>query len=124
MKINPLVCSPSPRDLPEFYHFFNKITRFDKYQVKYYYEINAYTNIRDYFLAHEEYTHLVLYPDDLLATNDDFDILIKDIEEYDYPTISGICNLTYIQMDLISACPTLPGINIEQYDFFTREQVE
>jgi hypothetical protein len=122
--LNPLVCIPSPRDLPEFEHFISKITKYDKYFAKYFYEIDAYNKLRDYFLTHTEYTHLVLCADDLLVTNEAFDILIKDIEEFDYPVVSGICNLTYIELNKSATTLDIPGTAITDYNFITKEQIE
>ena len=86
----------------------------------------AYSLLRDYFLNHWEYTHLVLCPDDLLVTNDDFDILINDVKEFDYPVISGICNLTYLDKDRekYAASKSIPGYSIKDYVFITKAEIE
>ena len=47
------------------------------------------------FLSAKKYTHMVIAPDDLIVTTKDFDILMNDVKEFDYPTIAGTCNLQY-----------------------------
>jgi len=86
------MCSPSPRDIRNVYEAL-KGTGYDRLYAKYYPERIAYNLMRDYFLDHEEYTHLVICPDDLLIEKEHIDNLIKVLEEYDYPTLSGVCNV-------------------------------
>ena len=90
--IKPLLCSPSPRDIKNVYEAL-KNTGYDRLYAKYYPEKTAYNNLRRYFLDHEEYTHFVICPDDLVIEKEHIDTLIKDLEENDYPTISGVCNV-------------------------------
>ena len=70
-----LIAIPSPRDIEQFAEATAKITKYDKYWVKYYYEQEAYDEIRRYFLEHGEYTHLAILADDLIIKEQDVDRL-------------------------------------------------
>lgn len=95
--INPLIVIPSPRDIPDFKESMNTITKYDKLWVKYHYpEITAYKRIRHEFLTNDEYTHLVIVPDDLIITQDKLDILINDyshIQAAEDTIITGYSNV-------------------------------
>lgn len=91
MTINPLIFIPSPRDLPVFLEATAKINC-DKLWLKYYNQEDAYRMARDWFLPNKQYTHLVILPDDLIITQENFDILSKGAEIFD--TISGWCRNT------------------------------
>ena len=92
MKVNPLLCSPSPRDLKNVYDSLKK-TGYPRLYAKYYPEKIAYNLMRDYVLEHEEYTHMVICPDDLLIDKEHITNLIKTLEIKDYPILSGVCNV-------------------------------
>jgi hypothetical protein len=94
MDVNPLICSPSPRDIPEVRDAWNKI-KCDKLLAKYYQEYDAYRNLRDYFITHEEYTHMVVMPDDLIVKPEDFNTLLENVKEYDFHVLSGTCNFDW-----------------------------
>lgn len=89
-----LVFIPSPRDIPEFNDAVSKI-KYDKLWIKYYPQEEAYNRARDWFLDHKQFSHLCILPDDLLMTQEDFDILFKDAQQYD--VISGWCRNTIKQ---------------------------
>lgn len=93
-EIKLLIASPSPRRIKQFKEKLDYInTKYDVFQVKFdFIEINAYNSIRRFFLDHKEYTHLAILPDDLLVDMKHVDKLVKDLEQYDYAVISGICN--------------------------------
>ncbi len=91
-KINPLLFSPSPRDIPKVYDAL-KETGYDRLYSKYFTEEIAYNLGRDFFLKHEEYTHFVICPDDLLVGKKHIDALIKNLEKYDYQIHAGVCNV-------------------------------
>ena len=74
-KINPLLCCPSPRDIREVYEALRE-TGYDRLYAKYYPEKTAYNLLRDYFLDHTEYTHLVICPDDLIIKKEHIDSLV------------------------------------------------
>ena len=91
-KIRPLLCSPSPRDHKNVYEAL-KLTGYPRLYAKYYPEKTGYNLMRQWFLDHEEYTHFVVCPDDLIIEKEHIDVLIKDLEENEYPTLSGVCNV-------------------------------
>jgi len=90
--IKPLLCCPSPRDLTEVYEALKRTGR-DRLYAKYFPEKVAYNLLRDYFLDHTEYTHLVICPDDLIIERDHIDSLIEILEKNDYPVLAGVCNV-------------------------------
>lgn len=125
MQIKPLIGSPSPRDIPEVKQNQDTI-ECDKLLVKYYHAKRAYKIIRSYFLDHEEYTHLILHPDDLIVNNEHFNILKSDIERHDYQVLSGTCNVSTIGQEEESLAITLqpnfphPQRDMRKYGFVTR----
>jgi hypothetical protein len=111
MGINPLLFAPSVRNIPEVIESWNKIP-YDKYIVKMKPEPEAYKDGRDYFLDHEEYTHIVICPDDLVIDYDSFMMLVNDTEEYELSNISGVANIDENQPELyatkrLGVAPTL-----------------
>lgn len=98
MDVKPLICSASPRDMPDVKAEMDKI-KCDKLFAKYYEEFDAYKNLRDYFLKHDEYTHMVLCPDDLMVTSEVFNVLKEAIEKFNLRVLSGICNYDYQNQD-------------------------
>jgi hypothetical protein len=96
--IKPLIFIPSPRNIEPFNNAAAQL-HIDKLWVKYYPEIEAYQHARDYFLKHrEEYTHLIILPDDLIVTEPDLYVLMFDINRKHYDVISGWCRNTIRQM--------------------------
>lgn len=89
---NPLFCSPSPRDIDQVTKCHQQIP-FDRVYAKYFVEREAYWHLRNFFLQHPEYTHMIIIPDDLVFTPQDVKSLYHDLREYDYPILSGICNV-------------------------------
>lgn len=104
---NPLLCSPSPRNIPEVIRAHQKLP-FDRLYAKYFVEREAYWHLRNFFLQHPEYTHLVLIPDDLVVEPHHVAQLYKDLQEYDYAVLSGICNIDMAHPDLYSITENLP----------------
>lgn len=96
-----LLAMPSPRDLDDVIDAWKKLDD-DQLHVKYFKEWSAYQQIRNFFLAHPEYTHLAICPDDLVIKPNDLDILKKDLEKFDYPVISGMCNVNMDKPDLMN----------------------
>lgn len=47
----------------------------------------------DFFHAHKEYTHLILLPNDLVFTKDNYESMLKTIETNDYDVFCGVCNV-------------------------------
>ena len=119
MLINPLITSPSPRDILEFKQGQDTIPC-DKLLVKYHHSKRAYKIMRSYFLEHGEYTHLILHPDDLIVNESHYNALKKTIEEHDYPVLSGVCIVSINVPQLLavteSKLPT-PYRRTRKYDF-------
>ena len=87
----PLIFIPSPRDIK----LFNMATAHieaPKFWVKYHPEEEAYKIARDFFLERTKASHLVILPDDLLITPNDFEFLKHDANHYG--VISGWCRNT------------------------------
>lgn len=91
-KINPLLFAPSPRNIPEVFDALKK-TGYDRLYSKFFTEEIAYNLGRDFFLKHEEYTHFVICPDDLLVEKKHICALIKNLEKNDYDIHAGVCNV-------------------------------
>lgn len=83
--------------------------------------------MRSYFLEHEEYTHLILHPDDLIVNYEHYVKLMKNIEEHDFPVISGICNVDSNSRNHILACVDKPfpslKRNIRSYKFMSVDEI-
>lgn len=105
MTINPLLFIPSPRDIPEVIESWDTI-RHDRLIIKRKLEPRAYREGRDFFLEHKEYTHLVICPDDLVLNSSGFNILMDDIKEHNYATISGIANIDETSLNVKCCQPT------------------
>lgn len=112
-----------PRDIPQFKEAVNQI-QCDKLWVKYYIESTAYNIVRNSFLkisAHSDtrYKYLVILPDDLIPNQEAFDLLCKDAEKYDFPIISGICNLDWARQNIYT--PKLSFGTAKEDYFVTNE---
>ena len=91
-QIKPLMVCPSPRDIKEVYEAL-KETGYDRLYAKYYPEKTAYELLRNWFVDHKEYTHLVICPDDLIIKKEHIEALLDNVRKSDYPVISGMCNV-------------------------------
>jgi hypothetical protein len=97
--INPLLFSPSPRDIPAVLELWETL-QYDHLVEKYMRPLAAYQAGRQYFLEHKEYTHLVVCPDDLEVTETVLNMLVSDIMVHNYPVIAGMCNMDEGQPEL------------------------
>ena len=123
--MNPILVILNPRSIPEVLHLFEKIKGYDQLWIKNLNQVDAYYQIRKWFLEHVEYTHLVLLIDDVLITQEEFDILRHDVEEGDYPVIGGIGNVSYLRLDEYSPClDVMPGMDEDSYKFIKKSEVE
>jgi GT2 family glycosyltransferase len=108
------------RWFPTCKYWIDKITFLDKLLVKYYDQEEAFQIIRKFFLEHKEYTHLLIYAEDVLATPDAVKLLIKDAEEYNYPVVTGWCNFDFKRDWIAISTKDLSKARImfaEQYGF-------
>ena len=86
-----LIFIPAPRLIPEVVNAIKELPD-DKLWMKYFQQTEAYTRARDFFLS-RNYTHLCILPDDLIVTPKDYDNLITDLMQRDFPVVSGACNV-------------------------------
>jgi hypothetical protein len=126
-KLNPLICSPSPRDIPRWLEAMKKLDFVDRLYCKYFTpEKLAYDIGRNYFITHEEYTHLVIIPDDLIVEPDQLKSMITTVERTDFPVFSGVANMDLtagkdmfsISFDVIHIDP-----NRRRYSLISREEI-
>ena len=87
--MKPLLFIPSPRDIPEVKESISKL-KIDKLWVKYHKQEEAYKMARDVFLSEQmqDYTHLIIHPDDMLAIQRDLEYLMMSADDR---VISGWC---------------------------------
>lgn len=104
-RINILHAIPSPRDnIPQVLHF-QKDLPYDRLLPKFMREVDAYYLIREYFLEHEEYTHLAIGTDDIIVRPDHILQLANDLAEKDYPVLTGIMNVYQEDVQEINITP-------------------
>lgn len=79
--------------------------------------------MRDYFLSHKEYTHLVIATDDIVVKPEHITQLQKDLEEHDYPVLSGIMNVDLDDKVFVNICQTMPTKQRKgrKYNQYTRD---
>lgn len=93
MTVNILHCIPSPRaNIRQVQQYQGRLPydRFIPYFMK---EFDAYYCCRQFFLEHKEYTHLAIGTDDIIVKPEDMIQLGKDLEEKDYPILTGTMNV-------------------------------
>jgi hypothetical protein len=89
------MCTAGVRWFPLCKYWIDQITFLDKLLVKYHTHGEAYSIIRNFFLEHKEYTHLLIYAEDVLATPDVVKLLIMDARLLNYPVVTGWCNFDF-----------------------------
>jgi hypothetical protein len=108
------------RWFPTCKYWIDQVTFLDKLLVKYYNHEEAFQIIRKFFLECKEYTHLLIYAEDILATPDAVKLLIKDAEEYNYPVVTGWFNFDFKRDWIAISTKDLSKERIvlaEQYNF-------
>ena len=129
-QINPLAVVMSVRDFPIAWYWIRKACKennVDLLIVKNYPHHIAHQKSREFFLKHEEYTHMIIVNEDTIVTPSHLKLLLEDIKKYDYPVIGGYCfpvskaypkvNLTKKNMRKIWV------VFANQYNFFDLENV-
>jgi len=107
-EINLLLCSPSPRDIKIVYDELKQCP-YDRLYAKYFPETTAYNKMRDWFIAHREYTHFVICPDDLIIKPKNIEMLVHELEKHDYDNLAGVCNVDLAEnRDLLNITTNLP----------------
>ncbi len=116
----------SPRSNIENVELWNEKLPCDKIIPRFTSEHKAYSQMRQYFLEHEEYTHLVLATDDIVVLPEHIDRLQDDLEYHDYPVLSGIINVDQNDVNNVNISMTLPVKDRKhrQYKWIRREQLE
>lgn len=89
--MKPLLVIFKPRNIPETDKAYSKIRGISKLWIKYYPQPKAYDLARQFFI-NSDYSHFIILPDDLIATQNDVDTICNYDEAFD--SISGWCNHT------------------------------
>lgn len=93
-KIRPLLCILNPREMEKPVEAFKQLRDIDKLYAKNMLQLEAYNRLRNYFLEHEEYTHLWLISDDAEVKQENIDKLRKAVESHsDMEVLCGVCNV-------------------------------
>ena len=105
----------------------NELTKIpcDKLILEYYPYPHPHNIARDFFLSHEEYTHLIIQPPDLLVHVEHYIHLLTDIKRFDYPVLCGVCNVDRKGTDYFyywNICKKCPDRNYlkRRYDYFPK----
>lgn len=80
-----------PRDIPQFIDAIAQINE-DKLFIRYHTLDEACKVCRDLFLEKQDYTHMAVVTDDVIFTQEHFDMLRQDVIDYQYDVISGWTN--------------------------------
>lgn len=100
-KIKPLLAYWTATDLTVVYEGLEECPC-DQVHIKYFNYPYPHIIAEDFFHAanyrlrkkgQEPYTHLILVPNDLVVNRQAYNKLMKNIEAFDYPVISGVCNV-------------------------------
>lgn len=93
MRIKPLLCIMSPRDIPTIKGKFDNITFIDKVWFKYMPFEQVMATIENYFLSHTRYTHLILNSDDGAPDPEHVAMILADVRKYNLPVVCGCCTI-------------------------------
>lgn len=110
--INPLVVILRPRDILEVIQSLRGITEYDVLWVNYFPKAEAWAIARKFIKSQsEEYTHLMIILDDLVAGPEHVAALVRDLEEHpEIQVISGVCNVDITEkgQQLAAVCNEIP----------------
>lgn len=109
---------PSPFDF-KLVEKHQKNIREDIIKPRYYDELQAYKIIRDYFLSHEEYTHLVIACSDIVVNQSHFDQLKQDLYAKDYDCITGMMNICLEYLDVYNITKNVVYPPEPVFDWYT-----
>jgi len=126
MSLNTLALTCSARNLPicEFWRDRNK--EYDHLTVKHYPLTDALNLGRNFFLKHKEYTHLLIWAEDVIANTEHVQLLEEDYITYKYQVISGYSTISFTDESLNITQKDLSREYIytrEQYNLFRMSQV-
>lgn len=92
-EINPIMIIWTPRDtIIEANEAFSKIDYVDKLHLKFYDKPSVLAQTHKFFMAHKEYTHMIIVIDDEVCPPDSVKILMKTLLQYDLPILCGCFN--------------------------------
>lgn len=97
--VHPLFAIMSPRDIKFVKEGLDKIDYIDKIFVKYFNAVDALKKMYEYFLAHKEYTHIIIHSDDAVPNYEYIAMLIADVKKYRFKSLSGIVLMDYFTQD-------------------------
>jgi len=127
--MKPLLVIPSPRDIAEVKESISKLN-IDKLWAKYYPQEEAYKTAREWFLSHKEYTHFIIHPDDMMATQQNLEFLLMSA---DNRIISGWCintiqdnweELNHTNMSYTLSWDTPRRKTYESYNFIPEKDIQ
>lgn len=95
MRINPLGVTMGIRDFKPCQYWISQTNCIDRLEIRNYMHDEAHKIARDYFLANPQYSHFLYMCEDGLYTPDHIKLLMTDVEEEDYPIISGWSNVDW-----------------------------
>ena len=124
--MNPLIFIPKVRDITKVLNSWDHLP-YDKLVVENFEQQEAYNFARNHFLLQEQYTHLVICPDDMVVDHDSFEALKRQVDEYDLSNLSGIANRVQDIPDEY-CCQNMNGINYEQpngasFEYYTSDTI-
>lgn len=126
LKVNLLFCRASPRsDIPKV-EYNNQFLPCDLLIVRYVPEWHAYQIMRNYFLKHPEYTHMVLATDDIIVCKPDIIRLQRDLDKTDYPILAGVMNVNQDDEIFLAITRELPTQlrTTRRYQYYERPELD
>ena len=110
MNFKPIIAYYHAVDLPEVIDGLNTIYN-EKLVVSYFKYPYPHRIIEDWFYTHQDYTHLIMIPNDLVYNMDNFEKTKEIILKHNYPVLSGICNVDLKEYkDKWNVCQSLPAL--------------
>lgn len=102
--VNLLLFRGSPRSDIINVETWNDKLPCDLFIVRFVAEFHAYKKAREFFMEHKEYTHLVIATDDIVVQPRHVEKLQKDLEEHDFPVLSGYMNVDQNDTQNMNIC--------------------
>lgn len=93
MTVRPVVIHTQPKDIEEIQNLFG-LVQLPKVSIKYVpYAMHPYRLVQEVFLKMTKGTHLLLWPNDLVVSQQNIDKLIATLESTDFDVACGVCNV-------------------------------
>ena len=109
--MQPLIFIPKVRDIEAVKDSWY-LLHDDKLIVENMPEMEAYHFAKHYFLLHEEYTHLVICPDDLIIDYFSYEELKRKVLEYNLSNLSGIANKSQDESN-VYCCQSIQDVDYQ-----------